>query len=1165
MPLGQAVCSSTNLWVLTSFSRLCFAQKLHHASMKFNQFTQTQKVAVAATTGGAALVGWGINHALTERFTSWDGMLLTGAAAAAACAWVALRTSQRLWYDLERHASELEISEERHRLLLEQASDAILVFEAKTGLIIEVNQCACDVLGWRAGELIGQHHTVLHALDEGDMMRRAFTDHVKQGGLVESDIPVRHRNGEIIPMHSRSSVVTTGTYRYVQTILRDLRPRLLAEDAVRRSEARLRDVLERAPVAIVEEDFSDIGLWLQQLRTAGVTDLAAHLLAKPALLAEQFAKIKVIGANPASLRAVGAPDLASYTRKMLSARTPEIMDAFRLELEAIWQGRAEVACDLTYRRADGVMGHSMMHWSVTKIDDCLDLRRWELAVRALNVGIFEKNYVTRETFVSDRWKGMLGYAPDELPSDGGAWQVRIHPDDHDQVVSQLQAHLRGESAFYRVEYRMLCKDGQYKWVVARGRAFFDKDGRPLRLIGAHTDISERKKAEAAVRASEARYRELFERTPVAILEEDFQDVGLWLRQSNVNTPEDLTDRIAKNPEFLLEGYQLIKVHAANRHAIAYLAAASLGEQLPRAKINPPDSVLQAFSSELVAILQAKDETNAEVSYQDAHGRAHHQTVRWSVARLENGDLDLSRVLVVLVDITEIRGAEEALAAERERLRVTLRAMAECLLTTDTDGMVQFMNEAAERLTGWTVGVATGRGVEQVCVLRHEKTRANITMPVARAISEHRVVDFPLHSTLVNRQGTQCVVDGRCAPMHDQNGRAIGAVVVFRDVTERARLEAELLRSSKLESVGILAGGIAHDFNNILTVVMGNITLAMLDTGVVAVAGRWLGEAERGVLRARDLTQQLLTFAKGGEPVRKTVRLPETVREVTEFALHGSKVLGEFKFDPDLWAADVDRGQIGQVVQNLVINAVQAMPEGGLVTIAIHNEEVTAESPQPLHVGKYLRLEIADTGMGIRTEHLQRIFDPYFTTKQSGSGLGLATAYSIVRRHQGHIDVESTLGQGTTFYLWLPAVQEIAPDEPDEPVEMASMTGRVLFMDDEETICMVASALLQRLGFTPVTVPDGATAVAAYEEAIKYGEPFKLVIMDLTVPGGMGGKEAMEHLLKIDPRVRAIVSSGYSSDPVLSSYRAHGFRGVVPKPYKLTDLLRTIRAVLEEKA
>ncbi len=1149
---------------------------------------QTQKVAVVAIAGGGALMGWGFSHILVGRLSGWDGILLIGATAALGCGWVALRTSQRLWSELERQAIMLENSEERNRLLLEQACDAIVVFDPKSGVIIEANRFACGVLGWTRDELVGQRQNVLNAAPEGDRLRQIFDEHLKRGGIVEDDITVKQRNGETLPVHLRSSLVTTGSHRYVQVILRDIRSQLLAEEAVRRSEAQLREVFERAPVAIVEEDFSDIGEWLQQLRGLGVTDLAAHLELQPELVAEQFARIKVTGANPASLRAAGAPDLDAYQLKVRTMVTPEVLAAFRLELEAIWQGRTEVVCNISFHRSDGSMGHSVMHWSVTKIDDCLDLRRvvvvfsdltelratearlrevqdrWELAVRALNVGIFEKNYVTGEAYVSDRWKGMLGFAPDELPSDGGDWRARIHPDDHDRVVSQLQSHLRGEDERYRVEYRMLCRDGQYKWIVARGRAFFDKGGNPLRLIGAHTDISERKNAEAAVRASEARYRELFERTPVAILEEDFLEVGAWLRRSNINNPEELANLIARNPETLVEGYRLIKLRAANRHAIAYLAAASLGEQLPRAKMNPPESVLKAFNNELIAILNSQDETNAEVSYVDAHGRAHHQTVRWSVARLEGGELDLSRVLVVLVDITDIRGAEEALAAERERLRVTLRAMAECLLTTDTEGVVQFMNEAAERLTGWTAGAAIGRGVEQVCVLRHEKTRANITTPVALAISEHRVVEFPIHSTLVNRQSVHCLVDGRCAPMHDLAGRAIGAVVVFRDVTERARLESELLRSSKLESVGILAGGIAHDFNNILTVVMGNVTLAMLDSGVMAVAGRWLAEAERGVLRARDLTQQLLTFAKGGEPVRKTVQLPEVVREVTEFALHGSKVRGEFNFDADLWAADVDKGQIGQVVQNLVINAVQAMPEGGQVTIDIHNEQVVAESARPLQVGKYLRLEIADTGMGIRAEHLERIFDPYFTTKQSGSGLGLATVYSIVRRHQGHIDVESGLGRGTTFSIWLPAVLADAMVESNEPFEVAKMSGRVLFMDDEETICNVATVLLERLGFTAVAVRDGETAVASYEEARKNGEPFRFVIMDLTVPGGMGGREAMEKLLKLDPHIRAIVSSGYSSDPVLSSYRAHGFRGMVPKPYKLTDLSRTIRAVLDEK-
>jgi PAS domain S-box-containing protein len=567
---------------------------------------------------------------------------------------------------------------------------------------------------------------------------------------------------------------------------------------------------------------------------------------------------------------------------------------------------------------------------------------------------------------------------------------------------------------------------------------------------------------------------------------------------------------------------------------------------------------QAF----IAVWEGRQEIEGEITLQALDGSVRRVYYRWWLPKL-HGTESLEWTQVVLLDLTAMRSAEAELAAERERLRVTLRAMAEGLMTTDTNGIVQFMNEAAERITGWSAGAAIGRNVDQVCVLRHEKTRAGIVTPYQRAIAEHRVVDFPLQTALINRVGIGCLVDGRCAPMHDIQGKAIGAVVVFRDVTERARLEAELLRSSKLEAVGILAGGIAHDFNNILTVVMGNVTLAMLDSVVMESVGRWLAEAERGVMRARDLTQQLLTFAKGGEPVRKAVQLPEVVREAAEFALHGSKVRCEFLFDTGLWAADVDKGQIGQVVQNLVINAVQAMPEGGYVRIGMRNDRIGADSPRPLTVGDYLQISFADTGLGIRAEHLSRIFDPYFTTKQSGSGLGLATVYSIVRKHQGHIEVESELGKGTRFTIWLPAAAGVQAETKETPDSLEPLTGRILFMDDEETIRTLAVSLLRRLGLDVVAVPDGAEAVKQYRDSREAGSPFQLVIMDLTVPGGMGGLEAMQELRQYDRGVKAIVSSGYSSDPVLANYRIHGFRGVVPKPYRFADLARTIRTVLGE--
>jgi nitrogen-specific signal transduction histidine kinase/ActR/RegA family two-component response regulator len=383
--------------------------------------------------------------------------------------------------------------------------------------------------------------------------------------------------------------------------------------------------------------------------------------------------------------------------------------------------------------------------------------------------------------------------------------------------------------------------------------------------------------------------------------------------------------------------------------------------------------------------------------------------------------------------------------------------------------------------------------------------------------------------------------------------------------KETRLEAELQRSSRLESLGILAGGIAHDFNNVLTVIMGNLALAKLDSSDLPVVGRWLSASEQGVMRARDLTLQLLTFAKGGDPVRKAVMLSEIVREAAEFAMHGSKARCEFRFADDVWPADVDKGQIGQVVQNIIINALQAMPDGGIIRITLQNAEVTAGSLPGLAAGRFLKLSIADNGQGINPEHLPRIFDPYFTTKQQGSGLGLATVYSIVNKHLGRIEVHSKLGEGTTFDVWLPAAHR--PPDPAVPPDSMPVRqhGRVLVMDDEQTIRESATALLERVGLETQAVGDGTAVLREYALAKEAGRPFDVVILDLTVPGGMGGLETIEKLRQMDPQVRAIVSSGYSRDPVLAQYRAHGFLGMVPKPYDLHELVKVVHTVMQGKS
>ncbi|HLP01764.1 MAG TPA: ATP-binding protein [Opitutaceae bacterium] len=387
--------------------------------------------------------------------------------------------------------------------------------------------------------------------------------------------------------------------------------------------------------------------------------------------------------------------------------------------------------------------------------------------------------------------------------------------------------------------------------------------------------------------------------------------------------------------------------------------------------------------------------------------------------------------------------------------------------------------------------------------------------------------------------------------------------IRRQLEQQGALERELQKAAKLESLGLLAGGIAHDFNNLLTVILGNLTLARLDPTVEAAAGDCLDDAERGAQRARDLTQQLLTFAKGGDPHRTAVSLPEIVREAAELVVRGTKVSCDFDFAYGVWPAEADRGQIGQVVHNLVLNALQAMPEGGAVRLSLENVEIGVGAVMPLAPGRYLKLAVADTGPGMSAEVRARIFDPYFTTKKAGSGLGLATVHSIVRKHKGYIDVVSMEGRGTTFHVWLPASASMVVAAQAAPVSLPVVVAgkRVLVMDDEPEIRRLVTTLLHRMGLEVVAVGDGAEAVEAFRAARAAGNPFDLVITDLTVPGGMGGKDAMQALLALDPEVRAIVSSGYSNDPVLADYRASGFRGMVRKPYEIEELATCVAQVL----
>lgn len=514
---------------------------------------------------------------------------------------------------------------------------------------------------------------------------------------------------------------------------------------------------------------------------------------------------------------------------------------------------------------------------------------------------------------------------------------------------------------------------------------------------------------------------------------------------------------------------------------------------------------------------------------------------------------------VLMDITARKTAEIALGAEKERLAVTLHAMEEGVVTLNAEGVILYENKAAEsmsRVRGYGVGLRLAEAFSLV----HAERGDALPWPFEKAFSEGLAEDLPTNAALRDADGRRVAVEGCCVPLRDALGGLQGAVLVLRDVTERQRLELELQRASKLESVGLLAGGIAHDFNNIMTAVMGNLDLALYEGRRQHPLEDYLKEAAVAARRAKNLTQQLLTFSKGGDPVRSSVSLPELIDEVARFTLRGSRVRSEIRMPADLWPADADKGQLSQIVQNLVLNAAQAMPEGGHIKISASNEKVDPAEETP-EVQRRVRLVFEDDGPGIQAEHLPKIFDPYFTTKSGGNGLGLATVYSIVRKHRGSIEVSSELGKGTRFILKLPASDAAQPPH-DKTLSsrreaIIEKKIRILVMDDEAPIRRLIQRLLERSGYEVDAVDEGSLAVDRYRAAWDARDPYALVVVDLTVPGGLGGREAFARIRLINPEAKGIVASGYSSDPVMSNHRAHGFSGVAVKPFEAAVFVQLV--------
>ena len=515
------------------------------------------------------------------------------------------------------------------------------------------------------------------------------------------------------------------------------------------------------------------------------------------------------------------------------------------------------------------------------------------------------------------------------------------------------------------------------------------------------------------------------------------------------------------------------------------------------------------------------------------------------------------------DLAEREIAEKALESEKEMLRVTLRSIGDAVIAADTTGEIIMMNRVAEELTGYLQNEASGRKLTDIFHINDESTGEPCRDPVDEVLESMDVISYSNHKILSDNNGSERPIAYSCAPIQDRESRLVGAVVVFRDIAEHRRTEEELRKTARLESIGILAGGLAHDFNNMLSAILGNISLAKMSLDPEDSVYKTLTKSENASMRARDLTQQLLTFSKGGAPVRETTSIADLISETVNFALGGSKSRGEISIRDNLWAVDIDRGQISEVLSNLIINADQAMPEGGVIEVKVENAVINLDEIPSLPEGRYVTISISDNGIGIPAKQLEKIFDPYFTTKQTGSGLGLTIVYSILRKHDGYITVDSEIGVGTEFLLYIPASDSDEPAGTKLIQEALSGEGNILVMDDDKMVCDVAGGMLRHLGYNVDFAENGEEALEKYRGVMGSSESFDVVIMDLTIPGGMGGRNTIAMLLSMDPGAKAIVSSGYSEDPVMANYEKFGFYGCIKKPYRVAELGRILIEVMKK--
>lgn len=731
------------------------------------------------------------------------------------------------------------------------------------------------------------------------------------------------------------------------------------------------------------------------------------------------------------------------------------------------------------------------------------------------IGIINTKGIVK--YISSNISNLFGWNPDDLLETDG-WHT-VHPDDLERVQNEFGNVLEKESSKTTIEYRFKCKDNSYKWIELTIVNCINNPSIRGILFNYH-DITKRKETEEALRLSEVQYKSLFQN-----LDSSFSLYEVVLDKNG--NPYD---------------YKILAVNPMYEKTVGVSADSVVGKTLLEAYPQTEPAWIETMNSTVSTGIPFSIENFAiEVN----------KWIEITVYVPDKGQLAM-----IATDVTERKQVELDLASEKERLAVTLRSIGDGVITTDSNCNITMLNKSAEKLTGWKSDEAIGRPLLEVFNIVNDITEETYENPAKKVIETGTIVELTSQTCLIGKNGERTYIADSAAPIRNSKSEIIGVILVFRDISEKQKLEVANQRSQKLESLGVLAGGIAHDFNNLLGGIYGFIDLANETTHESNVEN-YLTKALTTIDRARALTQQLLTFAKGGAPIKNVETLFPFIQETITFALSGSSVSSDFKIDDNLWTCNFDKNQIGQVIDNLTINALQAMPNGGTISITAKNITLKENQHITLPQGNFILISIKDQGIGIPKEFLPRIFDPFYTTKPKGHGLGLATCYSIINRHGGCIDVESEPGKGSTFNLYLPASLNLAKSSSDNTIDEHKGTGTFLVMDDEEIMLELIGSMLETLGYSVVLKRNGKEAIDFYTDNCKNMD-IKGMIFDLTIPGGMGGKEAINEIRKLNSEIPVFVASGYAQDPIMANPKKYGFTSSICKPFRRAELIKLLR-------